>query len=88
MFSEAEWGEFHHADSWIRRESAARAVGRENIKLHQKCMDSRHENWRLSSMGWSEVVREVWVANLIGRSRGDGGRFRRPWSGWVGCLWW
>ena len=89
MFSEAEWGEFHHADSWIRRESAARAVGRGNVKFHQKSMDLRRENLMLSSMGWSAAVREVWVADLIRRPRGDGGRFRRPWSGGVGCLrWW
>ena len=48
-------------------------------------MDSRHENWRLSSMGWSEVVREVSMADLIGRPRGDGGRFRPPWLVGVGC---
>ena len=47
-------------------------------------MDPRQENWRLSSMGWSEVVREVSMDDLIGRPRGDGGRFWRPWSGWVG----
>ena len=88
MFSEAEWSEFHHADSWIRRESAARAVGRGNVKFHQKSMDLRRENLMLSSMGWSAAVREVWVAGLIRRPRGDGGRFRRPWSGGVGCLWW
>ena len=35
-------------------------------------------------MGWSEVVREVSMDDLIGRPRGDGGRFWRPWSGWVG----
>ena len=71
---------------WIGRESAARAVGRENIKLHQKSMDSRHENWRLSLMGWSEVVGEVSMDELIGRPRGDGGRFRPPWLVGVGCL--
>ena len=72
---------------WIGRESAAHAVGRENIKLHQKSMDSRHENWRLSLMGWSEVVREVWLADLIRRPCGDGGRFWPPWLGEVGCSW-
>ena len=30
-------------------------------------------------MGWSEVIREVWLDDLIGRPCGDGGRFRRPW---------
>ena len=80
-------GEFHNADSWIRRESAARAVGRGNVKFHQKSMDPRRENWRLSSMGWSEVMREVWLDDLIGRPCGGGGRFRRPWLGEVGCSW-
>ena len=32
-------------------------------------------------MGWSAAVREVWVASLVGRPRGGGGRFRRPWLG-------
>ena len=41
---------------WIGRESAACAVGRGNVQFHQKSMDPRRENWRLSSMGWSEVV--------------------------------
>ena len=85
MFSEAEWGEFHHADSWIRRESAARAVGRGNVKFHQKSMDLRWEKLTLSSMGWSAAVREVWVADLIRRPRGDGGRVRPQWLGGVGC---
>ena len=30
-------------------------------------------------MGWSEVVGEVSMDELIGRLHGDGGRFRRPW---------
>ena len=64
---------------WIGRESAACAVGRGNVQFHQKSMDPRRENWRLSLMGWSEVVREVSMDDLIGRPRGDGGRFRRPW---------
>ena len=64
---------------WIGRESAARAVGRKNIKLHRKSMDPRHENWRLSSMGWSEVVREVWMADLIRRPCGDRGFGRHGW---------
>ena len=38
-------------------------------------------------MGWSAVVREVWVASLVGRPRGGGGRFRLPWLGGVGCSW-
>ena len=42
-------------------------------------MDPRRENWRLSSMGWCEVVGEVSMDELIGRPRGDGGRFWRPW---------
>ena len=68
---------------WIGRESAACAVGRGNVQFHQKSMDPRRENWRLSSMGWSEVVREVSMDDLIGRPRGDGGRFRPPWLGGV-----
>ena len=71
---------------WIGRESAACAVGRGNVQFHQKSMDPRRENWRLSSMGWSEVVREVSMADLIGRPRGDGGRFRPPWLVGVGCV--
>ena len=70
---------------WIGRESAACAVGRGNVQFHQKSMDPRRENWRLSSMGWSEVVGEVSMDELIGRPRGDGGRFRRPWLVGVGC---
>ena len=59
---------------WIGRESAARAVGRGNVRFHQKSMDSCRENWRLCSIGWWEVMRGVWVANSIRRPRGDGGR--------------
>ena len=72
---------------WVGRESVACAAGRENVKLRQKSMDPRRENWRLSSMGWSEVVGEVSMDELIGRPSGDGGRFRRPWlvvrCGWL-----
>ena len=70
---------------WVYGESVVRATGRENGKLRQKSMDSRRENWRLSSVGWVEVVHEVWVADLIGRPRGDGERFRPIWFGGVGC---
>ena len=71
---------------WVVRESVACAAVRENVKLCQKSMDPRRGNWRVSSMGWSEIVREFWVADLIGRPRGDGGRFWPPWLVGVGCL--
>ena len=62
---------------WIGRESVARAVGRGDVKFHQKSMDSRRENWRLCSIGWFEVMHGVWVASLVGLPRGGGGyRFK------------
>ena len=70
----------------IGRESATCAVGRGDVKFHQKSMDPHRENWRLSSMGWSEVVGEVSMDELIGRPRGDGGRFQPPLLVGVGCL--
>ena len=70
---------------WIGWESAVCAVGRGNVQFHQKSMDPRRENWRLSSMGWCEVVGEVSMDELIGRPRGDGGRFRPPWLVCFGC---
>ena len=84
MFWEAEWGEFHHAGSEGNR-SPAPLGGKISNSVKTTPLDPCCKTRRLSSMGWSAAVREVWVASLVGRPRGGGGRFRLPWFGGVGC---